>query len=558
MQLINLTLKNNNEIKRKINFIEGVNIITNTGNDGNNIGKSTVLKAINFCLGGKPESLWKDPSNNSICEVVKDYVTSGTFEFVLEIHVDNVKYEIKRILSLKGKNKNVSSINYINGEEFIGQTKFSLQIPRIFKYNYEHLSFATLKGRFFKTDKESINSLLSYSRHLKKTDYSHIYSFLFSSDSIEYIQRLHELEIDKKELNHNVNIILKGNTEEEYIRKAEVIKSSINNYDSQINRYNVSKIQYETIANLGIVRTDVANLSEQLSILDTRLTYNKKTIDKYQSKIENVDYDIIQNLYDDVIVFFGKPKRTLQEAVEFHNHNYKRKVEYLISKSVQIKDERNEIKSKLNLKIGSEFNLLNSITNKSYLSGFIQLENKKSDLYIELGGIQYVIERVSSLNQSINDVTSKIDNCKKMINSNMNNKNIKCFNRYLKYLSKKVYKDYDISAYFEINKGDVDLKVKNINMISGDGSPRAGSFTFELSLIAYLRRFNFPLPEFTLQDYLEATDYHKLKVLFDFSNRLNIQCVCSVLSSSLYDFPNDFLINNTILTLSSDDKLFGV
>ncbi|MCK8462039.1 hypothetical protein MZO39_03300 [Mycoplasma capricolum subsp. capricolum] len=54
---------------RELNFTKGVNLIvdnTSLKDDkttGNNIGKTTILKLINYCLGGKAEQIYKDQEN---------------------------------------------------------------------------------------------------------------------------------------------------------------------------------------------------------------------------------------------------------------------------------------------------------------------------------------------------------------------------------------------------------------------------------------------------------------------------------------------------------------
>ena len=80
MQLIKLSVFDGSEEIRTIQFKDGINIITNLGETGNQIGKSTSLRALAFCLGGKSEPLWKDPDNNKVNEKVKDYLTKGISE----------------------------------------------------------------------------------------------------------------------------------------------------------------------------------------------------------------------------------------------------------------------------------------------------------------------------------------------------------------------------------------------------------------------------------------------------------------------------------------------
>lgn len=57
MQLIELNVYDNGELIRNIPFRDGINIITDDGDNGNQIGKSTALRVINFCLGSDGKSI---------------------------------------------------------------------------------------------------------------------------------------------------------------------------------------------------------------------------------------------------------------------------------------------------------------------------------------------------------------------------------------------------------------------------------------------------------------------------------------------------------------------
>lgn len=72
------------ETIREMNFHTGMNLIidnTPLTDDlkltGNNVGKTTVLKLINFCLGGEGKDIYTDEENkNKIYEDVKNFLIS--------------------------------------------------------------------------------------------------------------------------------------------------------------------------------------------------------------------------------------------------------------------------------------------------------------------------------------------------------------------------------------------------------------------------------------------------------------------------------------------------
>ena len=101
MQLIDLKVFNGDEVIRDITFQDGINIITSEGSNGNQIGKSTTLRVINFCLGSDGNRIWKDPDSGVTNEEIYKLVTSGLVTFVLNLKVHGINYSIKRKIEQK-------------------------------------------------------------------------------------------------------------------------------------------------------------------------------------------------------------------------------------------------------------------------------------------------------------------------------------------------------------------------------------------------------------------------------------------------------------------------
>jgi len=85
-------LKESEEI-RKIKFHKGINLIVDetpfNGKDtGNNVGKTTVLKLIDFCLGGDGKEVYTDPENpKKEYELVKNFLIKNNI--IIELLFSN-------------------------------------------------------------------------------------------------------------------------------------------------------------------------------------------------------------------------------------------------------------------------------------------------------------------------------------------------------------------------------------------------------------------------------------------------------------------------------------
>ena len=87
-------IESRDKVIREIPFHLGTNLIvdeTQNENDietGNNIGKTTVLALIDYCLGGDPEQIYKDPESNKVIDFVKDYLVNKEILITLKLKRD--------------------------------------------------------------------------------------------------------------------------------------------------------------------------------------------------------------------------------------------------------------------------------------------------------------------------------------------------------------------------------------------------------------------------------------------------------------------------------------
>ena len=90
-----LKIESGDALIRAISFYKGINLIVdettskNRQESGNNVGKTTVLRLIDFCLGGEGKNIYRDTefkakSNSAI----KDYLTQNNVSVSLELVSD--------------------------------------------------------------------------------------------------------------------------------------------------------------------------------------------------------------------------------------------------------------------------------------------------------------------------------------------------------------------------------------------------------------------------------------------------------------------------------------
>lgn len=105
MYLKKLTIKTPKEIIREMDFKAGLNLIIDDTDDvsskttGNNVGKTTVLKLIDFCLGADAKIIYTDTENRKdIYKEVKDYLTEKQVIIELELIEDITNQNSKTVI----------------------------------------------------------------------------------------------------------------------------------------------------------------------------------------------------------------------------------------------------------------------------------------------------------------------------------------------------------------------------------------------------------------------------------------------------------------------------
>src|SRR5437868_4726816 len=96
MRLTSLTLLRGDTVIRAIKFKNGLNLILDkptsaATQSGNNVGKTTVLRLIDFCLGSEGDDIWQDSEfKNTINQDVYDFL-NGTVPVSVVLLLESAK-----------------------------------------------------------------------------------------------------------------------------------------------------------------------------------------------------------------------------------------------------------------------------------------------------------------------------------------------------------------------------------------------------------------------------------------------------------------------------------
>ena len=129
MYLRQLTLtKSSGELIRAVTFQKGLNLILGKANkksSSNSLGKTTLIRCINFCLAGKIEEFFVDNENKKVeNKTVKDFLIQNQvdFELILSKEFNDLYMQqdlkISRKIAFDDKTQKIEILNYIDDKKY--------------------------------------------------------------------------------------------------------------------------------------------------------------------------------------------------------------------------------------------------------------------------------------------------------------------------------------------------------------------------------------------------------------------------------------------------------
>ena len=92
MFIKSLSITSGPKVIREIGFHNGLNLIVDESENqitGNNVGKTTVLKLVDFCLGADKKNIYVDPeTKRDVYKLVKDFLTERKVLITLTLTSD--------------------------------------------------------------------------------------------------------------------------------------------------------------------------------------------------------------------------------------------------------------------------------------------------------------------------------------------------------------------------------------------------------------------------------------------------------------------------------------
>ena len=550
---------------REVTFKKGMNIILGecgegNGQSSNSLGKTTLIRCLDFCLGGKDataiytDSEFKKENSTVVGFLKKE---KPTFKLTLSNRFDSTdEIIIERHLDLTAARNRIT--NYINGEKCT-KNEFDLKLKELlFGFAEAKPTLRELLGKFIRQRDNQLEKILYFNGNFcKNVEYEKIHLFLFGFNQAQLLTEKSEVEKQLQRIETARSVLERRNSVSSLEQKISLIESELHDLGSLRDAFNISDKYDEEAAQLKNIQIQL-NQNEKL-LAEQRLKRNgaAERISRLEHDAVSANGSTLKYLYEEADYYNEKLARTFDEVIHFHNTMLENEIAFL-KKSIRQSDTCISELENRRSDLAAEYNrLLVKLGQSGSLREYTKLNDRIAAKSQEKGEADALLEELNHYIRESEELNGKYDIIIEKMNktTKLIDENLKVFNRYFsKNTEELTGKKYFLS--YSIIDGIYKFQIEEINHNPGTGEKQAVVMAFDLAYMAFCNEMELKRPLFATQDKIEVVDIRKITMLFNLANQQNGQLITPIIDDKIKDYPD--LVKDTVLSLNSEDKFFRI
>ena len=567
-----LIISTPSKILRNIEFHKGLNLIVddtptvNTQLTGNNVGKTTVLKLVDFCLGGKATEIYTDfEDKKSEYEEVKKFLIEQEvlITLILTEDLDSVD-KSKQIIIERNFLQNSRAIRNINGEPILEKDfenkLMSLLIPN---QKSEKPSFRQIISHNIRYKDENINNTLkTLSKYTSDYEYETLYLFLLGCNFNSGARRQAIATKLKQEENYKARLE-KNQSKESYEIALTILDDEILELDKKKKTFNINENFEQDLEELNKIKYKINKLSSEVVKLGIRKDLIEEAKENMENSTTNIDLKQLKALYDEAKLNISGIQKTFEDLVNYHNTMIVEKLKF-ITEDLPSLNERIRLENiKLNKLLEEEKVVSKKIAKSDSFEELEKIIAKLNEKYMLKGEFESTISNLNEVEENINRLKNELSNIDNYLFSDefkeLLKSQIKKFNKFFSTVSNELYgESYVLGFSEETNKktNQTFYKFNSFNLNMSSGKKQGEILCFDLAYILFADSEKIPCLHFLLNDKKELMHDNQLLKVADFVKKNNIQLIISILKDKLPENLVDK--SNIVIELSQNKKLFRI
>lgn len=564
MFLKRLTILNDSIIIRDILFHKGINLIVDETDEsditesGNNVGKTTVLRLVHFCLGGNGKNIYQDEEFKNQSNIqVEEYLTKNNIIIQLEISksLERKADLIIRRNFLKRKDK----VQEINGNSYKNNKVFQQKLKElVFESNIEKPTFKQIVSKNIRDEKSRLIHTVKVLNPYTRTDeYEALFLFWLGID-LDFNSAKQKLVQEIKTEQKLQSRLSKDSSIQQLEQYLAIVTRNINTLELQKKDFNLYENYEEDIESLNNIKGKMNSISTTIGRLQIRKELILESKTNLETDLANVNIEQVKSLYQKAQSLIPHLQKSFEETIQFHNQMIKEKIKYITDELPSIESQLAYQKRQLRSLVQDEQEISKKLSKSGAIEELEEIIVKLNTEYERKGKFEEQKRLWESSIEKTNQKQSELD----VINNSIEAKDdiiqerIKIFNRYFSSISQKLYDEQFVLSSLVTEKG-YSLEVSSLDGNLGTGKKKGQILSFDLAYIQFADEMDIKHVKFILHDQIENVHENQISTLLnDVVLDLDCQLVLAVLRDKL---PDTIEISNyEVLSLSQNDKLFRI
>ena len=520
------------ETIREMTFHTGMNlIIDNTPltadlkSTGNNVGKTTVLKLIYFCLGGEGKDIYTDEENkNKVYEDVKTFLINQEVLITLTLtNGFNIPKKNQLVIErnfLSGKN----AIRKINGESILKKDFENELLAKIFpEHKNEKPSFKQIISHNIRYKDNSINKTLkTLDAFTSDVEYETLYLYLLGCgfDSGAKKQALTNRIKQEKAYKERIEKKQKKNS---YEVALAILEDEIADLKNKKTLLNINEDFEEDLDKLNEIKYKINRLTSLITKLEIRRDMIVEAKNELEQDVSSIDLGQLKLLYSESKEYIPNLNKTFEDLVAYHNKMIVEKISFITKELPSLTDRIENEKITLKALLSDEKELSLKISKSDSFNDLENIISEINEKYRLKGEYENTISQINEVDSVLEEIENELKNIDQYLYSDAFQEKLKKqitkFNRYFSSVSYELYGEkyaltYEIINNKKTNKPVYKFSTFNSNMSSG--KKQGEILCFDLAYIMFADEEGISCLHFLLNDKKELMHDNQLSKVADF------------------------------------------
>lgn len=563
-----LLITNNEGLIRKIDFRMGVNLIIDetlhgTSATGNNVGKTTILRLIEFCLGGDQRKIYSTRENGEN-KLVKDFLKETETEVELCLTDSLVMPESRDVIIRRDFKGGRKALRKINGENVLQGEYDSAVQKALFGVVTEKPTYRQIVSHNFRIDDMSLqNALQTVHKYTTDEEYEALHLYMFGANLDDTARKI-ALSAKIKE-DQGFKKRLEEKAGEGQLKSAlGVVENMIVELEKQKAAYHLNPDFEKDLEDLTSTKQMLSQLAVVQNSINLRRSLIREAAEEVTAMKSQANAQEVAAIYQQARAFNLNIQRTFEELLAFHNEMLSRKANFIAEELPELDQRLQEI----NMDIAAYRKREKALEEKLNLSvNFEQFDkfiSSLNDLYQQRGTPKKSIEQIEEVSKKIESNINLVDGIDQNLFSDQHKafiqEQVDKFNVLFSSISRTLYdENYAINCDIVVNrKGKMVYKFMSFTTDNFSTGKKQGEIVcFDLAYVTFADEEKIPCLHFVLNDKKELMHGNQLlRIAEQAEKQGNVQYVASILSDKL---PKGLNIDKYVVqTLTQEERLFKI